>query len=207
MSVLRTNYPIYITTVLSKLTGTHEKWHLNIGLESTHASSMLGWKILFMNPKKAKVEMIFLFIFFESGTQKMWSLIPPCDGRTPTYWWWFERVFVRKIYSHLPHTSLVRSCTRGHKKIMSKQSWFHSFLSIEHCIPSFTHSAPPSQKHNRARATWETSYTFHFSPCQFLLFYAVMYFSPRRILSFQIALYHTLTSKRKRMRLCESSCV
>lgn len=31
-----------------------------------------------------------------------------------TYWWWFERVFLREIYSHLPHAALVRCFT--HKK-------------------------------------------------------------------------------------------
>lgn len=107
---------IYTAIAVSKLTETHQKyWHSYTWLKSTHASSMLGWKILFMNPEKAKVEMKTFFFFFKSEveSQTMWSYIPSCDSRVPTYWWWFERVFVRKIYSHLPHASLVRCCTWG----------------------------------------------------------------------------------------------
>lgn len=81
---------------------------------STYASSMLGWKILFMNPKKAKTKrrqkMSAVSKKWSGAWKKMGSHNIWCNTRLPTYWWRFERVFVRKIYSHLPHTSLVRRC-------------------------------------------------------------------------------------------------
>lgn len=128
----------------------------------------------------------------------MWSYNPSCDSRAPTYWWRFERVFVRKIYSHLPHASLVRCCTRrGHKKKIMREHGRvqrRDFHSTEHHIPSFMHSSgsrysrvisvfctpfSSSQKDNRERATWEMSHAYHFPMAfYFILFYAVMYFSP-----------------------------
>lgn len=75
----------------------------------------------------------------------------------------------------------------GTQQVMTEHCW--GFHSIEHHIPSFKHSNEfrhykvisifsSAQKHNRVRATWEISDTYHFSLCHFLLFYAVMHFSP-----------------------------
>lgn len=108
-----------------------------------------------------------------------------------TYWWWFERVFLREIYSHLPHATLVRCCAHKHRQM----SHF-SLLADVVFHPSFM---PTDVKCHKGLICPlpET----HFSCATFSGFYAVMYFSPGEFSS------KSLHIIRRHQRVTEWDCV
>lgn len=152
---------------------------------------MLGWKILFMNPEKAKggnedrVQQIESLIYLLGMVEPL-----PIDGDLKGY---LSGRSTRTF--HTPPSYGAVHEERGHNNIMSEHCWGQrrDFYFTEHHIPSFMHSngfkhcrvisisctpLSSAQEHNREKATGEMSYTHHFSLRHFLLFYAVMYFSP-----------------------------
>lgn len=116
-----------------------------------------------------------------------------------TYWRWFERVFLRKIYSHLPHATLVRCCAHKHRRMS------HFSLLVDVVFhPSFM---PMDVNVTRDSSASSPKCT---SPVPLSPVLRGNVFQPWRI-RFQITSYNTLTSKSNRMRLCEcvtqNSCV
>lgn len=108
-----------------------------------------------------------------------------------TYWWWFERVFLRKIYSHLPHATLVRCCAHKHRQMS------HFSLPVDVVFhPSFMPMDGNVMRDSSASSQKCTS------PVPLSPVLRSNVFQPWRIL-FQITSYNTLTSKSNRMRLCE----
>lgn len=71
---------------------------------------MFGWNILFMNPiKKERTKMKTKGIYKVTWNWRhKCKFLPSHFFWAPTYWRRLERIFVGKIYSHLPHASFVR---------------------------------------------------------------------------------------------------
>ena len=148
---------------------------------------MLGWKILFMNPVKKKTR----WSLQQCKKTKVGSYDASYNTGVPTYWWWFKRVFVGKIYSHLPHTSLVRRCAWGGGAQRREQRWLqaHTALNlISHpsCSPADLGTAglyqcSPLIKHNNGGGCWRNQ--LHVPLLSVTLFYAVTFLHPGDFLS------------------------
>lgn len=133
---------------------------------------MFGWNILFMNPIRTGGQQWRQRWFIKSrGTEStsanFFSVI---FFWAPTYWRRLERIFVGKIYSHLPHASFVRCWMWGGNK-----DWTitESLLLLDILDTwGLLRSPPATRSTTRSRQTADISSTI-----PFLLFYAVTYFS------------------------------
>lgn len=150
------------------------QWNSNTGQRTTHASSMFGWKILFMNPEKGKEE--------DYTAHEPQQPVFLCETvKLLTYWWWFERVFLRKIYSHLPHPTLVRCCAHKNRQMSHFFfSWWMSF-SIRHAC-----QCDECKRYKVLICPLpEMPFLGHF-----VQFYTVMYFSPGEFSSKSLHIIH-----------------
>lgn len=167
------NYAITLMKCENGKIRMNMRWNSNTGQRTTHASSMFGWKILFMNPEKGKEE-----DYTAHEPKQPVSL--HATVKLFTYWWWFERVFLRKIDSHLPHTTLVRCCAHKNRQMS------HFFFSPGGChFPSVMHANECKRYKLLICLLPEMLFLGHF-----FRFYAVMYFSPGEFSSKSLHIIH-----------------